>query len=135
MGLASVLWCVSSADAMLSAPLASSLHTALLQVLPGAGLHQLVNIAWGRGRLRERETEPLPPSPTWQVACLRELRLRCMCAGHDVDCKQLVPLLQELGVAGLEDAAAAAAADALFAAQGEADEDALCSVQFQPGCR
>ena len=27
---------------------------------------------------------------------MRELRLRCMCVGHEVDCRQLVPLLQEL---------------------------------------
>lgn len=53
-----------------------------------------------------------------------------MCAGHDVDCGQLVPMLQELGVLGLAPGAAAVA-DKLFIQQ---EDDAYCSL-LQPGCR
>lgn len=48
-----------------------------------------------------------------------------------MDCSQLVVVLRELGVAGLAEGAAAVA-DRLFAEQ---EDDAYCSLQFQPGCR
>lgn len=57
--------------------------------------------------------------------------MRCVCAGVEVDCSQLVHMLRELGVAGLAEGAAAVA-DRLFVEQ---EEDAYCSLQFQPGCR
>jgi hypothetical protein len=121
------------------------------QVLPSAGLTQVVNLVWGLSRLRNPagcqddfsshtysfQDHPLAApecysfSPAWQAACLRELRLRCVCAGVDVDCSQLVGMLRELGVAGLAEGAAAVA-DRLFAEQ---EDDAYCSLQFQPGCR
>lgn len=120
------------------------------QVLPSAGLTQVVNLVWGLSRLRSpaggqddlshsfnfndhtlASGDCYSFSPAWQAACLRELRLRCVCAGVDVDCSQLVVMLRELGVAGLAEGAAAVA-DRLFAEQ---EDDAYCSLQFQPGCR
>lgn len=83
-------------------------------------------------RSKSEDGGPHTLSMAWQAACLRELRLRCMCAGADVDCMQLVQMLREVGVMGLAEGAAAAA-DKLFA---EAEEEAAyCSLQFQPGCR
>lgn len=121
------------------------------QVLPSAGLTQVVNLVWGLSRLRSPaggqdnnlshsfsfhghtlvSSDCYSFSPAWQAACLRELRLRCVCAGVDVDCSQLVVVLRELGVAGLAEGAAVVA-DRLFAEQ---EDDAYCSLQFQPGCR
>jgi len=140
----------------------------IIQVLPTAGLSQVVNLTWGLSQLRHpataagarssfrtsphsdadthnspslndghtsmgsslSEVGPHSSSPAWQAACLRELRLRCMCAGHDVDCGQLVQMLEELGVLGLAPGAAAVA-DKLFTQQ---EDDAYCSL-LQPGCR
>jgi hypothetical protein len=129
---------------------------ARMQVLPAAGLKQVVNLAWGLCRLcsqptalgestdtTQRSSSALKgdqavysgpshtPSAAWQAACLRELRLRCICAGVDTDCKQLVHMLRDLGVDGFADATAAVA-DQLFAEQ---DELEACFLQFQPGCQ
>lgn len=149
------------------------------QVLPTAGLTQVVNLVWGFSRLsrfstgassaasttsttaaptatqsdhtesavggsaghtfgdRGRDADSSPASShsffstSWQAACLRELRLRCMCAGHDVECRELVHMLRELGVVGLAEGAAVLA-DQLFQ---DLDDDSACMLQFQPGCR
>jgi hypothetical protein len=140
---------------------ASSFTTAFvsahMQVLPAAGLKQVVNLAWGLCRLCAQPATLVDssetsqrfssafkgeqaghaghshtPSAAWQAACLRELRLRCICAGVDTDCKQLVQMLRDLGVEGFADATAAVA-DQLFAEQDEFE--ACCSLQFQPGCQ
>lgn len=123
----------------------------LIQVLPSANLSQVVNLAWGLSHMRYPSPEASDthsditsthssphnisnshtPSAAWQVACLRELKLRCVCAGVEVDCSQLVLMLQDMGVMALGEGAAAVA-DRLFAEQ---QEHACCSLQFQSGCR
>jgi hypothetical protein len=51
--------------------------------------------------------------------------MRCVCAGVDVDCKELLQMLRELGAPGLAEGAAAAA-DKLFAEQ---EDEAVCYLQ------
>lgn len=100
---------------------------ASLQILPSAGLPELVNLAKGVLQLDHG-----PPSKTWQAAVLREVRLRCRRNGIELDCCHLVELLAELGIEGL--AEGAALANQSFWEEENA-ERAYCSVQFQPGCR
>jgi hypothetical protein len=145
--LTHIVWALARLGAHAGRGWVEAAEAASLALVAGAGVHELVNLAWGLCQLRQRlhEQPPLPPaaaaspaaaapSHAWQAAVLRELRLRCTCAGHDTDCRGLLDLLAELGVRGFAEAAAAAA-DALFAQRSDVDEDGVCCVQFQPGCR
>lgn len=97
-----------------------------------------MNLARGRSELAQQRVSdggyvgnPQPASVSWQAAVLRELRTRCRCLGHDMDCLQLVQVLKEMGVEGLSEGAAAA--EASFWADVAISEE--CPVVFQPGCR
>eukprot|EP00878_Enallax_costatus_P013773 GHUV01014404.1.p1 GENE.GHUV01014404.1~~GHUV01014404.1.p1 ORF type:complete len:299 (+),score=36.23 GHUV01014404.1:388-1284(+) len=136
--LANLIWALGRLQASPSLSWLTDFEEASVQTLPSALLPDLVKLAWGRSELaRQRLSDgrfvgnPRPASVTWQAAILREMRLRCRCLGHELDCLQLVQVLKEIGVDGLSEGAAAA--EASFWA-----EDAIgdgCAVElFRPGC-
>lgn len=136
--LANLTWALGRLQATPPSSWLWEFEEASVRILPSALLSHLVNLAWGRSELAQQRVSdgrfvgnPRPASAAWQAALLRELRLRCRCLGHEMDCLQLVQVLKEMGVQGLNEGAAAA--EASFWADDDSGDG--CPVEFQPGCK
>lgn len=120
--LTNLVWALGKLHAQLDKHWLREFEQTSLQVLASAGIPELVNMAWGLHRLGAG-----PASLHWQAACLKQLQVRCLSCGQQLECRQLAELLDELGVPGL--LGGAALADASCAGEVEG------GVEFQPGCR
>jgi len=120
--LTNLVWSLAKLHAQLDQHWLGVFEEASLQVLPSAGISELVNMAWSLHHLGTG-----PASLHWQAACLKQLRRRFLSCGQQLDCRQLAELLEEMGVPGL--LGGAALADASYTSC-----DREVGVEFQPGC-
>lgn len=136
--LANLSWALGRLQASPNSSWLTEFEEASVETLPSAHLPDLVKLAWGRSELaRQRASDrrfagsPRQASMTWQAAVLREMRLRCRCLGHEMDCLQLVQILTDMGIDGLSEGAAAA--EAAFWAEDTFGDG--CPIElFKPGC-